>query len=66
MELIKYYMGIPAFYSWLTRRYPLIKHTYTPETIPEVDFLYIDLNSILYPCVYGENILYLEFVCPKK
>jgi 5'-3' exonuclease len=41
-------MGIPSFYSWLRRRYPLVTSDAGPGGI---DFLYIDLNSLLYPCL---------------
>ncbi len=54
-------MGIPSFYSWLRRRYPLV----TPEQSAQgLDFLYIDLNSLLYPCLSQEQSLFLDLLSP--
>ena len=35
----------------LTRRYPMIKQMISKESIPQIDYLYLDMNGIIYKCV---------------
>lgn len=35
----------------LTRRYPMIKQMIDQESIPQIDYLYLDMNGIIYKCV---------------
>jgi 5'-3' exoribonuclease 1 len=49
-------MGIPKFFRWLTRRYPMILETVVKEEdCPPVDNLYMDLNSIVHNCIHGND-----------
>uniref|UniRef100_A0A3Q4MHM2 5'-3' exoribonuclease 2 n=2 Tax=Pseudocrenilabrinae TaxID=318546 RepID=A0A3Q4MHM2_NEOBR len=40
-------MGVPAFFRWLSRKYPSI--------IVEFDNLYLDMNGIIHPCTHPED-----------
>ena len=35
----------------LTKRYPMIKQMINQESIPQIDYLYLDMNGIIYKCV---------------
>ncbi|KAI6225914.1 5'-3' exoribonuclease [Aphelenchoides besseyi] len=39
-------MGVPAFFRWLSKKYP---------TIVEFDNLYLDMNGIIHPCTHPED-----------
>lgn len=43
-------MGVPNFYSWLSKRYPLCKYPLTKHHGHRVDFLYLDMNQVIYKC----------------
>ena len=50
-------MGISLFFTWLIKRYPYIKYEIKRGDIFDIDYLYLDMNSILYKCLYTNNLL---------
>ncbi|KAH9457372.1 hypothetical protein Pst134EA_021253 [Puccinia striiformis f. sp. tritici] len=44
-------MGIPKFFSWMTRKYPVVLHQVVQgDSIPDIDNLYLDMNGIIHSC----------------
>lgn len=41
-------MGIPKFFRWMSERYPLCSQLIEPNSIPEFDNLYLDMNGIIH------------------
>jgi 5'-3' exonuclease len=54
------------FYSWITKRYPLIKKKYDPETTPDVDNFFLDLNGVLYRCAKDDRSIYRDIIKGRK
>ncbi|KAK9734610.1 hypothetical protein RND81_04G151700 [Saponaria officinalis] len=62
-------MGVPAFYSWLTEKYPNVKEhvkqvrgsssdTNSPNSNDlEFDHLYLDMNGIIHPCFHPHSLM---------
>jgi len=49
-------MGIPKFFRWLTRRYPLILTNVSDEKdVPPIDNLYLDLNGVIHNAIHGND-----------
>ena len=58
-------MGVPAFYRWLSEKYPkcitpTLESRSTPLATPnpngtEFDNLYVDMNGIIHPCSHPES-----------
>ncbi|XP_053203479.1 5'-3' exoribonuclease 2 homolog [Panonychus citri] len=49
-------MGVPAFFRWLSKKYPAICVDVDPSVPVEYDFdnLYLDMNGIIHPCTHPE------------
>ena len=50
-------MGVPAFFRWLSRKYPSIVVQADDGTAGQYHFdnLYLDMNGIIHPCSHPEN-----------
>lgn len=50
-------MGVPAFFRWLSRKYPSIVVHCDDGVKGQYDFdnLYLDMNGIIHPCSHPEN-----------
>ena len=59
-------MGVHYFYTWITKRYPLIRKLYDPETMPSIDNFYLDLNGVLYKSAKDDRSLYRDIIKGKK
>lgn len=49
-------MGVPAFFRWLSKKYPSIVVEVDPNVDVEYVFdnLYLDMNGIIHPCTHPE------------
>ena len=49
-------MGVPAFYTWLTEKYPHIAINLSQIKGKFVcDYFYLDMNGIIHPCCHPEG-----------
>jgi 5'-3' exoribonuclease 2 len=58
-------MGVPAFYRWLSSKYPMIITDVVEKRNEDgsvqaslrepIDNLYIDMNGIIHPCCHPED-----------
>lgn len=48
-------MGVPAFYSWLKEKYPLIAFKLAKDKKFVCDYFYLDMNGIIHPCCHPEG-----------
>jgi len=50
-------MGVPAFFRWLSRKFPFIIVEIDPNINVEYTFdnFYLDMNGIIHPCTHPEN-----------
>lgn len=53
-------MGVPNFYSWLKKRFPLSVYDFAPNHGHKTDFLYMDMNQVIYKCAMQPNILFRD------
>jgi 5'-3' exoribonuclease 2 len=49
-------MGVPAFFRWLSKKYPsiVVECNESVDTNYEFDNLYLDMNGIIHPCSHPE------------
>ena len=59
-------MGVPGFFSWLIKRYPLSVQNYVEGHNPVVDNLYLDMNGILYKCSKDEATIFKDLLIKKN
>lgn len=64
-------MGVPNFFSWLVRRYPLVLYDFDEVVFllfiqqphhHSTDFLFLDMNQIIYKCATNPTILFKDQV----
>lgn len=50
-------MGVPAFFRWLSKKYPSIvaEHQRGKDAKLDLDNLYLDMNGIIHPCTHPED-----------
>lgn len=59
-------MGVHYLMTWISSRYPMIKQTFTPNSLPEVDHLYMDLNGVLYLCSKDTSAVFKDILQGKR
>lgn len=59
-------MGVPGFYSWLARRYPLILHNLQKGEVPPIDCFYLDMNGIIYKCSKDEGTVFKDLLLQRN
>ncbi|EAS07144.2 XRN 5'-3' exonuclease amine-terminal protein (macronuclear) [Tetrahymena thermophila SB210] len=59
-------MGVPGFYSWLARRYPLILHQIKKGEVPNIDCFYLDMNGIIYKCSKDEGTVFKDLLLQRN
>ena len=55
-------MGVPAFFGWLIKRYPLVLQKLIEGSGPIIDCLYLDMNGILYKSIKEDRTLFKDFL----
>lgn len=59
-------MGVPGFYSWLVRRYPLVLHQLNKNDVPGIDCFYLDMNGIIYKCSKDEGTVFKDLLLQRN
>ena len=59
-------MGVHYLYTWITKRYPLIRREYDREVIPQIDHLYLDMNGVMYLCARDTSAVFKDSLSGKK
>ncbi|EGR32559.1 hypothetical protein IMG5_077960 [Ichthyophthirius multifiliis] len=60
-------MGVPGFYSWLSRRYPLIVNQLNSKLdVPYIDCFYLDMNGLIYKCTKEEDTVFKDLLLQKN
>ncbi|CAI2359350.1 unnamed protein product [Moneuplotes crassus] len=60
-------MGIPKFFRWLVRRYPMILADIKEENdVPPIDNLYLDLNGVVHNATHSNDPKKLERISKAK
>lgn len=59
-------MGVHYLYTWVTKRYPLIRKEFDAELIPQIDHLYLDMNGVMYLCARDTSAVFKDSLCGKK
>ena len=48
-------MGVPAFFSWISQKYPHIVQKVLKQDGFKIDYFYLDMNGIIHPCCHPEG-----------
>ena len=59
-------MGVPGFFSWLIKRYPLCLQNLNNYTKLNIDNLYLDMNVILYKCSMDDSTVFKDLLLKKN